>query len=37
LARDVTRTVVKTFVRAFAAEAGAALVDETIFLTTSPD
>jgi len=33
-ARDLTRAVVLTFVRTFASEAGAALVDETIFLTT---
>lgn len=33
-ARDLTRSVVLTFVRTFASEAGAALVDETIFLTT---
>ena len=33
-ARDLTRAVVLTFVRTFASEAGAGLVDETIFLTT---
>jgi polysaccharide export outer membrane protein len=35
-ARDLTRAVVLTFVRTFASEAGASLVDETIFLTTPP-
>jgi polysaccharide export outer membrane protein len=33
-ARDLTRAVVLTFVRTFSSEAGAALVDETIFITT---
>ena len=35
-ARDLTRAVVLTFVRTFASEAGAGLVDETIFLTSPP-
>ncbi len=35
-ARDLTRAVILTFVRTFASEAGAAMVDETIFLTTPP-
>jgi len=33
-ARDLTRSVILTFVRTFASEAGAAMVDETIFLTS---
>jgi len=33
-ARDLTRAVILTFVRTFASEVGAELVDETIFLTT---
>lgn len=33
-ARDLTRAVILTFVRTFASEAGATMVDETIFLTT---
>jgi polysaccharide export outer membrane protein len=36
-ARDLTRAVVLTFVRTFASEAGAELVDETIFLTAPSD
>ena len=32
-ARELTRTVILTFVRTFASEAGAEMVDETIFLT----
>jgi len=32
-ARDLTRAIILTFVRTFASEAGAELVDETIFLT----